>query len=356
MVKVPINHELTGNDSDTFVLKHCENNNDNDAVGKGPYYDNGNGQDTGVLFNNSIKKFGDYSMDFTNDQFVYFSEHTHFKPNENDFLDIDFWVYLNSTTVKQPFFSMTSNAAGGNSGWEFYLLNNQFTVRCYSAYPINQWRTHMIEWGYVLNTEQWHHVYLQCINLGGGDERDILRFELFVNGVSQGFDTMEPTEVGLEPDWLEKWNYDGGEDFKLGWDPLSSVYLDGKIDEWRMSHITRWTEDFSPPNVRYGEDEGNVITYEEITDPEGSLESPWSATLIQSQQSGKLMIKYRNNGDSVYKNEKEIDLGKIGDTEFIRGFDNLGIYRTRQYEIVSTGNTPVTIIGAEEDIVKLDKL
>jgi len=68
----------------------------------------------------------------------------------------------------------------------------------------------------------------------------------------------------------------------------------------------------------------------------------------------KIMIRYRDDGKSTWSNEKHVSLNRIGDTQFIARMFNQKIYRARQYEIAFTDNAPFVIVGAEENVFKLD--
>jgi len=64
----------------------------------------------------------------------------------------------------------------------------------------------------------------------------------------------------------------------------------------------------------------------------------------------KLLIRWRNDGESEWKKWREVDLGQKGDYAIIKHLHGLGCYRTRQYQIVSTCSMPISIIALEEDV------
>lgn len=64
-------------------------------------------------------------------------------------------------------------------------------------------------------------------------------------------------------------------------------------------------------------------------------------------------LRWRDNGSSKWGNEITIDLGAIGETEFIITLKRLGTYRTRQYEIVMSDAAPFIIMDCVADIDKL---
>ena len=61
------------------------------------------------------------------------------------------------------------------------------------------------------------------------------------------------------------------------------------------------------------------------------------------------MIRWKDNNKS-WSNEHWVSIKNTGDTNFIARLSNLGIYETRQYEFVYCGNTPWTLVEAEEDV------
>jgi len=64
--------------------------------------------------------------------------------------------------------------------------------------------------------------------------------------------------------------------------------------------------------------------------------------------SGSMFVSYRDNGGTTWSNEKEIELGILGDEETTVTFRQLGWYYDRQWRFRS--DSPVTLVSAEEDI------
>lgn len=67
----------------------------------------------------------------------------------------------------------------------------------------------------------------------------------------------------------------------------------------------------------------------------------------------KLMLRYRNDGNTQWSNIREIDLGAVGQREFVVELRRMGIYRTRQYEISATDDAAITLAHAEENFTIL---
>ena len=63
-----------------------------------------------------------------------------------------------------------------------------------------------------------------------------------------------------------------------------------------------------------------------------------------------LMIKWRDNGNPYWNNERIISLGQTGDYEFETSLNRLGSYKSRQWEFVLSDNTPLVLVDAEETI------
>lgn len=67
----------------------------------------------------------------------------------------------------------------------------------------------------------------------------------------------------------------------------------------------------------------------------------------------QLMIRWRDDNNR-WSNEHWVSLGNLGEKDIVRRIFTQGIYRTRQYEFVSTSSVPVIFIDAEENIEVLD--
>jgi len=135
--------------------------------------------------------------------------------------------------------------------------------------------------------------------------------------------------LGLAGVWVDKWNK-----FLIG------SRVDGKIYTMSFDYTT---------------DNGGTIVSELIT---GRID--WGTNKRKESQklsvrvkrghvaSGSLFISYRDNGNQDWSNEKEVELGVLGDTETIVNFRQLGWYYDRQWRFRS--DSGITIVSAEEDI------
>ena len=72
---------------------------------------------------------------------------------------------------------------------------------------------------------------------------------------------------------------------------------------------------------------------------------------INTTESPKLMLRWRDNGNKQWGNTVNIDLGKQGQDEFFEEYGPLGRYRTRQYEISITDNVPLALVSIEENVL-----
>ena len=63
-----------------------------------------------------------------------------------------------------------------------------------------------------------------------------------------------------------------------------------------------------------------------------------------------LIVRWKDNNNNTWGNDHKIDLGKVGETEFIASLKRLGIYRTRQWEFILSDAVPLVLCDVEEDI------
>jgi len=62
-----------------------------------------------------------------------------------------------------------------------------------------------------------------------------------------------------------------------------------------------------------------------------------------------LMVKYRDNGSTSWKNEHTVTLQQVGDTEFIGKVFRLGSYYSRQWQFTLSDSYPLCLVSVEED-------
>jgi len=67
-----------------------------------------------------------------------------------------------------------------------------------------------------------------------------------------------------------------------------------------------------------------------------------------SDNEPKIKLRWRDN-NGLWSNWKTMSLGKMGETNFIISLKRLGIYRTRQYEIIHSENSDFILVSLEED-------
>lgn len=63
-----------------------------------------------------------------------------------------------------------------------------------------------------------------------------------------------------------------------------------------------------------------------------------------------LILQYRDNGDLNWSNERELDLGAVGETEFYVRVNRLGRYKNRQYRFILTDDAPFVLVSCEENV------
>jgi hypothetical protein len=67
-----------------------------------------------------------------------------------------------------------------------------------------------------------------------------------------------------------------------------------------------------------------------------------------TQTEPRLMLRWRDDGNSEWSNIMEVCLGKVGNTTHVVEVYPRGTYRTRQWEISCTDNVPLGFLDAEE--------
>ena len=60
-------------------------------------------------------------------------------------------------------------------------------------------------------------------------------------------------------------------------------------------------------------------------------------------------VRWLDDG-GPWSNEIQVSLGKIGDTNYFVEVDDLGMYRSREWEFIHTFDTDFTLVGIEEDV------
>jgi hypothetical protein len=63
-----------------------------------------------------------------------------------------------------------------------------------------------------------------------------------------------------------------------------------------------------------------------------------------------LLLRWRDNGQTHWSNEQRISLKRMGDVDYIGRLTRLGRYRTRQYEVVLSDATALSLVSAEETV------
>lgn len=160
-------------------------------------------------------------------------------------------------------------------------------------------------------------------------------------------------------EWLGEWNF---------WDKDKSEYTRFKgrnilnIKPWGETHCTDHKEgivyklDFD----KY-EDDGEEIRSSIITGifDHGTGREKRSNELRLRVKRGKgdpngeeplILVRYRDNGTRTWNNIIEVPIGYEGEDEMYYSVFDQGSYRSRQYEIFCTDNTPFVVVGVEEDV------
>ncbi len=289
------------------------------------------------LFGNSAIKF-----DGTGD-YLSVANSTDFQFGSGDFT-IDFWVFLNNTNNDYSgFFGKQSN---DNNRWYFAVTSSgglSLFVKSSGNTLIN------LDWGSSIQTDGWNHIALV---------REGSSFHAFINGEFVSTETdnaafpnfSDPLEIGRR-----RYPAAGG-------DPSGFEYLDGSIDEFRISKgVARWSSDFNVADGRYrqwearsghilvsdgsslnvaGGSNGRKLTNDAWTSTDGATwaEVHWRTNLLVHSDSTDGNTSFSDSSDSKNNPGRsltasgnvhhETDQKKFGNTSIY--FDGSGDYLTTE--------------------------
>lgn len=178
---------------------------------------------TNFTRSSSIKKFGDYSAEVSNNS--YLTIYRRDMPSWR--YTFEFWIYMTSyfTSVDQ---GLASESSSLYSSWTvknpmFYTTNNIYEINFYTGVYNN-----IIQRSSV-SLDTWHHVAYT---------RNENRWYTFLDGVKITNGSADPCPPLL---WT-------GTYFRIG-GTMGGVTA--YIDEFRISDICRYTEDFTPPTAPF---------------------------------------------------------------------------------------------------------
>lgn len=57
------------------------------------------------------------------------------------------------------------------------------------------------------------------------------------------------------------------------------------------------------------------------------------------------VLRYRDNGNQIWKNERQLSLGKQGQYDFYRSLNNLGYFRSRQFSLIMSDAAKLVAVG-----------
>jgi len=149
---------------------------------------------------------------------------------------MDFWVRFNSVASPCGFYDQAVNSSN-MVYWAWYqTINTLYFGAFLGANCVGQWGC---SWSPSINT--WYHI---AVVRNGSTPY------IFIDGVSKTL-TID-TAPGTFPDIAA--------DPKIGYYVNNSYYMNGYIDEFRISKgIARWTTDFTPPSSEYADSITNEL-------------------------------------------------------------------------------------------------
>lgn len=174
----------------------------------------------GVTVSDAQSKFGGGSL--------YFDGDSHFLTVQNLAADplvdftVDFWAYVDGPSSQTMGLFEANNYQG--NGCELELYENDIYLWAHGAQPFEQVP--------YTGFGKWTHIALI---------RNSGTFYLYLDGVRVAYGA-DNGEINSTP-------------FRIGSYTGENSYLHGYIDEFRVSNVARWTQNFTPPSKPYGTDD-----------------------------------------------------------------------------------------------------
>lgn len=213
------------NDNATILLLNGENLQDQSA--------NRNITNNGVTISSAQKKFNSNSMYFNGSSSLYISPPYNF--GSSDFT-IDWWECPTSASAKTRFCSAYGTGSSDFGGLLLYYNTNGLIYASSSVGNSPSWN--IVEgWQAMWNRENvWSHVAVV---------RKGPKLYVFHNGMNSGQWDIGNASIGYN----SSYNMCIG-DYRNG----DHAYYIGYLDNFRISKVARWTSDFEPPVLEYGND------------------------------------------------------------------------------------------------------
>jgi len=206
-----------GNDSNTIALLTLDNDIVDDALGGSLTWTNNNG----VTFDNTIKKFG-YSGVFNgSNQYLDASDTTSYSA-----FTVDCWARFDTVGGGQQFITANRAGSGSRYGWEI-LKHTDDTV--FFVMETDEGSV-AINSSSTVSANTWYH-------FAGVWDGSTARF--FFDGTQEGGDSSRGGSA-FQPSANQQIGRETG-----------GNYFDGRIDEFRISNVARWTSNFTPPTEPY---------------------------------------------------------------------------------------------------------
>ena len=224
---------MAGNDSNTVLLINCDG-----ADASTTFTDTSIGGSTHTITANGSaqvdtaqKKFGTGSLQADGiDSYLSIPDNADFDTGTGDFT-VDAWVRYNSLPTDGNGFVVYDHWADSSNYHNLSLRNNGGTyqfrlrVRLSGAFEVDSTFDAI-----TVTTGTWYHLALV---------RDSTTFRFFWDGVAKGTIADTVSITGINGSY-NIGRYHGNYD-----------YLDGWMDEYRLSTVARWTTGFTPPSEAY---------------------------------------------------------------------------------------------------------
>lgn len=215
---------MAGIDSNALLVLHLNS----DFSDSSEYSRTPTGAGTAQI-DTGTKKFGAGSLLLDgNSDYVSFPDSADWDFGTDD-MTIDFWVNFNSTSGSQCFIGRPTS---GSSYFYFALEGGGIRCRDYNGgFDANFGNV------YTFSTGTWYH--LAIVRTG-------THWMFFIDGVQKGSTITTQTGAFIERSTT----------LQVGANSAIGYYVNGYMDEVRISNVARWTSNFTPPSSEYTD--GNV--------------------------------------------------------------------------------------------------
>jgi len=198
-------------------------------------------------FDKDVKKFGETSYDPASNEFAWVADHSDFDFGSGDFT-LECWVRFTSLPGSGSNVSLIAKYETGTNqrsfGFRFYNDSGTYKLQfTYSTDGGSGTVTQMYSDGLTISVDTWYHMSVV---------RDGSTIRFFHDGVAKGTGSIGSDSL---------FNASSEVTFACSGKASPSQYVDGHLDEYRISNTARWTSGFTPATAEYESDANTVFLW-----------------------------------------------------------------------------------------------